>query len=115
MCPRRVDFTSRVSVAMLARLVDWIVLPSKEMPANSQMGFLFLALPGKGLGRLSKKGVSGWALSNAFTLATQQYDSQAASKDAPIAPGSLKVAPRAGLPLNAQIRNPAPPAGLEHR
>lgn len=51
----------------------------------------------------------------AFTLATRQDEPQAASKDAPIVPESLKVAPHAGLPLSDRIPNHALPAGLEHR
>jgi hypothetical protein len=54
MRPRRVDFTSRVSLAVLAKLVEWLVLPSKEIPAREFVG----ALPGKGLGRFSKKGLA---------------------------------------------------------
>src|SRR2546429_3234739 len=51
----------------------------------------------------------------AFIPAMQRGEPQAASKGAPIAPGSPKVAPRAGLPLSARIPNPVLPAGLEHR
>src|SRR5450631_597133 len=50
-----------------------------------------------------------------FIPATRQDEPQAASKDAPSALVSLKVALRAGPPLSARILNHAPPAGLEHR
>jgi hypothetical protein len=51
----------------------------------------------------------------AFILATRQDEIQGASRDAPIAPGSPKVAPRAGLPSSARIPNHVLPAGLGHR
>src|SRR5207302_6057839 len=51
----------------------------------------------------------------AFIRAMRQGEPQAASKGASIAPGSPKVAPRAGLPLSARIPNHFLPPGLEHR
>lgn len=66
----------------------------------------------RGFGNQADRLTTSFVYPPIFIPATRQDEPQAASKDAPSAPGSLKVALRAGSPLSARILNHAPPTGL---